>query len=68
MKWNCWPRALRRLAAMQTKADVEVFILDEVFAKLPTPPFTTGEKKADAGNVYAHVWQQAMNGELAMAA
>jgi type I restriction enzyme, R subunit len=52
----------------QTKADVEVFILDEVFAKLPTPPFTSEEKKAVAGNVYAHVWQQAMNGELAMAA
>ena len=52
----------------QTKADVEVFILDEVFAKLPTPPFTIEEKKAVAGNVYAHVWQQAMNGELAMAA
>jgi type I restriction enzyme R subunit len=45
-----------------------VFILDEVFAKLPTPPFTTEEKKAVAGNVYAHVWQQTMNGELAMAA
>jgi type I restriction enzyme, R subunit len=52
----------------QTKADVEVFILDEVFAKLPTPPFTADEKKAVAGNVYAHVWQQAMNGELAKAA
>jgi type I restriction enzyme R subunit len=52
----------------QTKADVEVFILDEVFAKLPTPPFTAEEKKTVAGNVYAHVWQQAMNGELAKAA
>jgi type I restriction enzyme, R subunit len=52
----------------QTKADVEVFILDEVFAKLPTPPFTIEEKKTVAGNVYAHIWQQAMNGELAMAA
>jgi hypothetical protein len=51
----------------QTKVDIEVFILDEVFSKLPTPPFTTEEKKAVAGNVYAHVWQQAMNGELAMA-
>ena len=29
----------------QTKADVEVFILDEVFANLPTPPFTPDEKK-----------------------
>jgi type I restriction enzyme, R subunit len=52
----------------QTKADVEVFILDGVFASLPTPPFTPEEKKRVAANVYAHVWQQAMNGELAMAA
>lgn len=51
----------------QTKADVEVFILDEVFAGLPTPPFTPGEKKLVAANVYAHVWQQAMNGEFAKA-
>jgi type I restriction enzyme R subunit len=46
----------------QTKADVEVFILDKVFASLPTPPFTAEEKKAVAANVYSHVWQQAMNG------
>jgi len=52
----------------QTKADVEVFILDEVFASLPTPPFTPEEKKLVAANVYAHVWQQAMNGEFASAA
>jgi type I restriction enzyme R subunit len=52
----------------QTKADVEVFILNEVFIKLPTPPFTAEEKKSLAGNVYAHVWQQAMNREFAVAA
>jgi type I restriction enzyme, R subunit len=52
----------------QTKADIEVFILNEVFAKLPTPPFTAEEKQAVACNVYAHVWQQAMNGEFAEAA
>jgi type I restriction enzyme, R subunit len=52
----------------QTKADVEVFILDEVFASLPTPPFTTDEKRLVASNVYAHVWQQAMTGEFARAA
>jgi type I restriction enzyme R subunit len=52
----------------QTKADVEVFILDEVFAKLPTPPFTAEEKKAVADSVYAHVWQRAMNGGLGKAA
>jgi hypothetical protein len=30
-------------------------LVGEVFAKLPTPPFTTEEKKAVAGNVHAHV-------------
>jgi len=52
----------------QTKADVEVFILDEIFASLPTPPFTEAEKKALAGNVYAHVWQQAIRGDFSRAA
>ena len=48
----------------QTKADVEVFILDEVYASLPTPPFTAEEKKVVAAEVYAHVWQQAVSGEF----
>lgn len=52
----------------QTKADVEVFILDEVYASLPTPPFTAEEKKDVAAKVYAHVWQQAVSGEYASAA
>jgi type I restriction enzyme R subunit len=52
----------------QTKADVEVFILDEVYASLPTPPFTAEEKKAVAANVYAHVWQRAVSGEFARTA
>lgn len=46
----------------QTKADIEVFILDNVYSMLPTPPFTAEEKKLVASNVYAHVWQQAMRG------
>lgn len=49
----------------QTKGDVEAFILDEIFIKLPSPPFTDEEKKLVADNVYAHVWQQAMNGSFA---
>ena len=52
----------------QTKADVKVFILDEVYASLPTPPFSPEEKEAVAAEVYTHVWQQAVRGELAMAA
>ena len=52
----------------QTKADVEVFILDEIYASLPTPPFTAGDKKAAANEVYVHILQQAINGEFARAA
>jgi hypothetical protein len=37
------------------------------FASLPSPPFTPEEKKLVAGNIYAHIWQQAMSGEFAMA-
>ena len=35
----------------QTKAEVEVFILDKVYSSLPTPPFTNDEKKTVAANV-----------------
>ena len=52
----------------QTKAEVEVFILDEIYASLPTPPFTAEEKKAAAAEVYAHIWQQAVSGEFAKVA
>ena len=52
----------------QTKAEVRVFILDEVFANLPTPPFTVQDKEAVATEVYDHVWQQAVSGDFAMAA
>ena len=52
----------------KTKADVEVFILDEVHTKLPSPPFTAEEKEAVAGEIYTHVWQQAVRGEFAKAA
>jgi type I restriction enzyme R subunit len=52
----------------QTKGEVEALILDEIFIKLPSPPFTPEEKKLVADNVYAHVWQQAMSGGFARAA
>ena len=52
----------------QTKGDVQVFILDEVFTSLPTPPFTEEEIKAVASEVYDHVWQQAVSGNFAKAA
>ena len=52
----------------QTKAEIEVVILDKIYAGLPTPPFTVEEKEAVASEVYNHIWQQAIRGELAMAA
>ena len=52
----------------QTKAEVQVFILDQVHMNLPTPPFTTGDLEAVAGEVYEHVWQRAVRGDFSMAA
>lgn len=52
----------------QTQAEVEVFILDELYEALPTPPFTEAEKEQAASNVYQHVWQQAASGEFVRAA
>ena len=52
----------------QTKAEIEVCILDKIFVGLPTPPFTLEEKEAVASDVYNHIWQQAIRGGLAMAA
>ena len=52
----------------QTKAEAKVFILDQVHASLPTPPFTTEEKEELADGIYGHIWQRALRGEFAMAA
>ena len=52
----------------QTKADLQVFILDEVYGSLPTPPFTAEDKKAAADEVYAYVSQHAINGSFARVA
>ena len=48
----------------QTMGEVEALILDEIFIKLPSPPFTPAEKELVANNIYTHVWQQAMSGGL----
>ena len=44
----------------ETKADVEVLILDKVFAILPIPPFTDDEKKAVVADIYTHIWHKAV--------
>lgn len=49
----------------QTQAEVEVLILDSLFASLPTPPFSLEEKETAAKRVYQHVWQQSAAGNFA---
>lgn len=44
------------------------FILDAVYADLPSPAFTAEEKRLVAANVYAHVWRQAVGGGFARTA
>jgi len=52
----------------QTQAEVETFILDKLFAELPTPPFTVQDKQNVAKKVYQHIWQQSANPQGTLAA
>ena len=52
----------------QTKAEMEVFILDAVYEKLPAAAFTSEEKQAVASDVYNHILQQARDRQFAIAA
>jgi type I restriction enzyme R subunit len=44
----------------QTQAEVESFILDQVYLSLPEPPYTVGDKTEVAQLVYRHIWQQSL--------
>ncbi|HEY7303303.1 MAG TPA: type I restriction endonuclease subunit R, partial [Bryobacteraceae bacterium] len=46
----------------QTQAEVETFVLDNVFLNLPTPPFTDQQKEEAASRVYQHIWRQSAGG------
>jgi len=46
----------------QTRADVEVFVLDHVIESLPQPPYSTEEAENLAGRIYNFVFQQAASG------
>jgi type I restriction enzyme, R subunit len=39
----------------QTQAEVEVFILDQLYQMLPSPPFTEDDKQAAAKEVYSFI-------------
>lgn len=51
-----------------TQADVQMFILDNLYASLPRPPFTDEEADALATRLYGFVWQQSESGLLAATA
>jgi type I restriction enzyme R subunit len=48
----------------QTQAEVETFILDQVYQTLPEPPYTPDDKARVAQLVYRHIWQQSMQDRL----
>ena len=52
----------------QTKAEVQVFILDQLHVNMPTPPFTGDDVAVAADRVYEHVWQRAARGDFSIAA
>ena len=48
----------------QTQAEVETFILDQVYQELPEPPYTPDDKQQVAALVYRHIWQQNVRDQL----
>jgi len=48
----------------QTRAEVEVFILDRLFEALPNPPYTENETQAAATRIYDYIWQRSATGSL----
>jgi type I restriction enzyme R subunit len=47
-----------------TQADVQMFILDNLYASLPRPTFTDEETDALANEIYGFVFQQRELGQL----
>jgi hypothetical protein len=45
-----------------TQAEVQVFILDNLWHSLPRPPFSDEETEAVASRVYDYVWQRSASG------
>lgn len=47
-----------------TRADVQMFILDNLYASLPRPPFTDEEAESLADRLYGFAYQKSERGEL----
>ena len=48
----------------QTQAEVETFIMDQVYLSLPEPPYTPQDKADVAQLVYQHIRQQSLRQSL----
>lgn len=48
----------------QTQAEVETFVLDQIYQTLPEPPYSPDDKANLAQLVYRHIWQQSMRNQL----
>jgi type I restriction enzyme R subunit len=46
----------------QTEADVKMFILDNLYASLPRPPFSEADTESAASRIYDFVWQRSAAG------
>ena len=46
----------------QTQADVKMFILDNLYASLPRPPFSEADTESAASRIYNFVWQRSAAG------
>jgi type I restriction enzyme R subunit len=46
-----------------TEAEVQIFILDNLYVQLPRPPFTEKETEEIAGRVYEFVYQKSSSGQ-----
>ena len=65
-------RALQNLLApleqwtqkAQTQAEAEVFILDHLYSRLPSPTFSDADKEEAAKKVYRFIWQQSASGQF----
>lgn len=48
----------------QTQAEVETFILDQLYRALPRPPYTDEDTDRAAACVYEYIFQRSMSGDL----
>jgi len=48
----------------QTQAEVEVFVMNNLFSALPNPPFTSDETEEISRKVYDFIWQRSESGHV----